>query len=444
MAKITEKVKERFILQTDTTKIQGYEQAGSLDEWREQVSQVCLGNHRLVMAMSAAFAAPLLNPLEQQGFGINIHGGSSAGKTTALRAGKSVMGDPEHIGSWKQTATALESTAAQHNDNTLFLDEMGQLDPKDAGDVAYMLANGKGKARGKRSGGLREALVWRLIFLSSGEVSLSGHMAQAKQKAKAGQMVRLIDLPADAGQGLGLFDVLPDGFDHGGAFADHLKTVTQQYHGTAFIAFLEALVKDMPGHLQTVKNYRAQWREAYMPGGYDSQVGRVADAFATIAAGGELATDFGITGWHQGDAGASAAVCFNAWISQRGGVGNQEEKDIINHVRNHFEEHGAAKYAYIELRPQDDKTMYRMGYRDDNGDYFVLPSRFESELCKAGGFDRKQVIAVLTDAGYLLVGASDRPTITKRVYSLDLENVAPEKKPVRVYHIDSSVIGGGE
>lgn len=41
--------------------------------------------------------------------------------------------------------------------------------------------------------------------------------------------------------------------------------------------------------------------------------------------------------------------------------------------------------------------MYRMGYRDDAGDFFVLPNRFEAELCRAGGFDMQQVIQVRRD-----------------------------------------------
>ncbi|MEZ5480134.1 MAG: hypothetical protein R3E95_22430 [Thiolinea sp.] len=183
-----------------------------------------------------------------------------------------------------------------------------------------------------------------------------------------------------------------------------------------------------------------------MPGGADSQVKRVADSFCYPGGGGELATDFGLTGWQAGDAGASAAVCFDAWTKQRGGLGNQEQADILSHVRNHFQEHGAAKYAYINLRPQDDRTMYRAGYRDDNGDFYVLPERFEAELCRAGAYDKAQVIKVLIDHGYLLPGGDGRPTVLKRVYALDLENSAEaaNKKPTRVYHIDSSVVGGGD
>lgn len=39
-----------------------------------------------------------------------------------------------------------------HNDATLILDELAQIDPKQAGDAAYLLANGNGKSRANRAG----------------------------------------------------------------------------------------------------------------------------------------------------------------------------------------------------------------------------------------------------------------------------------------------------
>ena len=71
-----------------------------------------------------------------------------------------------------------------------------------------MLANGSGKARASKNGAARSRHEWRLLFLSAGEVGLAQHIREAGKKAKAGQTVRLVDIPADAGQGYGLFDTL--------------------------------------------------------------------------------------------------------------------------------------------------------------------------------------------------------------------------------------------
>ena len=435
------KLNERFILQSNATHIQGYEQTGTLEDWREKVASLCEGNHRLVMGVSASFAAPLLHDLDQQGFGINYRGPSSIGKTTVLRVAKSVTGDHAHIRTWRATSSALESIAAMHNDNILLLDEMGEADAKEIGATAYMLANGQGKARQTRTIELRPATTWRLIYLSTGEVSLADMLMQARQRVKAGQAVRIVDLPADSGSGYGIFDHIPVGLAGGAELADYLKEVTKENHGLPFVAYMSELVKDLPRHIETVKQYRREWKDQYLPKEADSQVKRVADSFATLAAGGELATDFGITGWKKGSAGFSVANCFRAWYMQRGGLGNQEEADILKFVRNHFEADGAAKYTFINVRPQDDKTMYRMGYRDGEGDYFVLTQRFDDELCRAAGFDKKQVIEVLTKHKILIPSGDGRSTITKRVYAPDMENGGVNKKKMRLYHISASVVG---
>ena len=228
----------------------------------------------------------------------------------------------------------------------------------------------------------------------------------------------------------------------GAELADTLKENTKLNHGLPFVAYMSKLVEDLPKHVAAVKTLRDEWKEEYLPAEADSQVKRVADSFATVAAGGELATDLGITGWTAGDAGLSAGVCFREWYRQRGGLGNQEEADILRHVKNHFEADGAAKYAHTSVRQRDDRTMYRMGFRDDEGDYFVLTQRFNEVLCE--GYDRKQVISVLQKHGVLLPGHGDKDTIGKMVYPPDKNGEGGSKKKVRLYHISSSVLGEGE
>ena len=239
---------ERIVLQTEDSTLSGYEQAGTLEAWRELVAKPCAGNSRLILGICAAFAAPWLTPLDQQSFTLHLRGASSIGKTNAQRVGKSVIGSPQSTHTWRATASALESVAARHNDNLLCLDEIGESEPKDIGVSTYTLNNGQGKLRQTRNITLREVLRWRLIILSNGELSLADVMAQNNQRMKAGQAVRVIDIPADAGRGLGLFERLPDGMSNGREFADQLKEATQQQHGTAFRAYLKQLVQDRPTH----------------------------------------------------------------------------------------------------------------------------------------------------------------------------------------------------
>ncbi len=74
-----------------------------------------------------------------------------------------------------------------------------------AGAAAYMLANGQGKARAGRSGTARASARWRVTILSSGEISLADKAAEVRERIRAGQDIRLLDVPVDRRR-FGAFD----------------------------------------------------------------------------------------------------------------------------------------------------------------------------------------------------------------------------------------------
>jgi putative DNA primase/helicase len=209
---------EEVLFQSETIGGHIYRECGALEQWRSDVADLCRDNSRLLFAVSAAFAAPLLHWAGEESGGFHLRGGSSSGKTTALRVAASVWGAPDFMRRWRATDNGLESIAAQYSDGLLILDELGQLDPKIAGEAAYMLANGEGKARAARGGAARAVYTWRLLFLSAGEISLADHMRSGGKQVQAGQETRLADIPADAGKGLGVFDTLR-GFSGGNALS---------------------------------------------------------------------------------------------------------------------------------------------------------------------------------------------------------------------------------
>jgi hypothetical protein len=51
---------------------------------------------------------------------------------------------------------------------------------------------------------------------------------------------------------------------------------------------------------------------------------------------GELATKYGITGWNTGDAYEAALRCFHSRLENKGGVGDPEDKKIMEHVKSFF------------------------------------------------------------------------------------------------------------
>jgi hypothetical protein len=75
---------ERLLLQTAVPPDHPFRTAGGLSGWQDEVARYAIGNSRLGLAISAAFAAPLLYPLDAEGGGFHFRGASSTGKSTAL------------------------------------------------------------------------------------------------------------------------------------------------------------------------------------------------------------------------------------------------------------------------------------------------------------------------------------------------------------------------
>ena len=390
---------ERILYQSATAAPGTFKHRGTLADWQAHVAAPCAGNSRLLFAVSAAFAAPLLEITGMESGGFHFRGDSSTGKTTALRLAASIWGGTDYLQRWRATDNGLEALAAQHSDCLLVLDELSQVDPKVAGEVAYMLANGSGKARANRTGTMRDTASWRLLFVSSGEAGLAEHMAQANRKPKAGMEVRLLDIPADAARGLGLFDTLHD-YPSGAAFSKAITEAALKYYGTAAIAFLSNLVEHLDKMPGMVKLAHQQFIESHLPADSGGQAHRAALRFALVGAAGEIATVWGITGWKQGSAMQAAATCFKAWMAQRGGAGNQEAAAMLSQVRQFFELHGDARFTDWERATDDHapKTVNRAGFRrivEKTGEteYYVLREVFRGEVCK--GFDYRAIAKLL-------------------------------------------------
>lgn len=404
---------ERILFQSTSATPGTFRQKGKLFTWQANVAALCAGNSRLVFAVSAAFAAPLLHITGMESGGVHLRGDSSTGKTTALRAAASVWGGMEYLQRWRATDNGLEALAAQHSDCLLVLDELSQVDPKAAGEAAYMLANGGGKARANRNGGLRDPASWRILFLSSGEAGLSEHMAQAGKKPKAGQEIRLLDIPADAGAGHGMFENLHQ-YAGGATFSKALTEAASKHYGTAAQPYIARLVEHGDKVAEWIKKGQREFAHTHVDEGAGGQVHRAALRFALIGAAGELATRWQITGWQAGEAMQAAVTCYKAWLAQRGGAGNLEELNMLAQVRRFFEAHGEARFTDWS-RPASNseghspRTINRAGYRRHNTEtvqdgrgndvavvrteYYVFPETFKAEVC--AGFDYRVVCKLL-------------------------------------------------
>ncbi len=173
---------DNVILQGSHYLTGGFVQAGTLAEWQEQVAVLCTGNSRLVFAVCCALAAPLLRLTGTGGGGFHLRGESTDGKTTVMKVAASVCGGTDYWHSWRATGNALEGIASRHNDALLPLNELREVNPREAGMIAYMLANGQGKGRARTDGEVRNRRYWRLLLFSTGELSLAEHTERAGER----------------------------------------------------------------------------------------------------------------------------------------------------------------------------------------------------------------------------------------------------------------------
>jgi uncharacterized protein (DUF927 family) len=126
--------------------------------------------------------------------------------------------------------------------------------------------------------------------LSSGEITLGDKVQEdGRQKATAGQQVRILDIPADARAGFGLFEDF-HGASNGQEFADRLRIATQKYYGTAARAFLTEIVRKLEQASDALRKSRDDFIQERCPPNADGQVRRAATRFGLVAAAGELAT----------------------------------------------------------------------------------------------------------------------------------------------------------
>ena len=334
------------------------------------------------------------------------------------------------------TSNGLESVAVSHCDALLCLDEMGQVDPREAGEIAYMLSNGTGKSRARKDGLARRSLEWRLLFLSTGEITLGAKMLEQGRKVKAGQEVRLVDVPADSGRGLGIFEEIHS-FESADVFARHFYDATDRLYGSPIRAFLDRVVPDYNDIADVIRKAREEFISQHVPQGASGQVQSVAGRFALIASAGTLATAMGILPWPKEAATDAAGICFEAWLQNRGGTGDKETHAGISQIRQFFEQHGESRFTDWDSNASSARTINRVGFRRTEGDrteFFVLPETFRSELCM--GHDPSRLAKALVDHGLLVKGADGRPTSVHRLPGMS--------RSARVYHFPSAILEGSQ
>lgn len=324
-----------------------YSKNGSLDEWKEKVAASALHSSRIMLGLCTGLSGYVLKTVEIiENGGFNLFGQSSIGKTTVLKIMISISGPRSNLQSWNQTDTGVEELANGHNDNSIAFDELKTLDQdnkeaaKRLSSIVYRLCSGIEKNRAKNY--KQDQSRWRISILSTGEHSLAELAEKGMMKRMVGEEVRVIDVPADAGKGMGIFESLPEDFTDSSTYAQHLDEQSQLFYGTPQAAFLEKLIADLneenpetPVKDQLTKSMGWFRKKC----GVDSKPGievRFANRFALAYAAGSLAVKYGILPFTKKDVLNSISTCYKAALALKPENWEEKVKQHLKILTNHL------------------------------------------------------------------------------------------------------------
>jgi len=249
-------------------------------------------------------------------------------------------------------------------------------------------------------------------------------MAETGTRAKAGQSVRLPSI--QVARTFGVWDDL-HGMENGAAFTDAIKMAAKKNHGHVGRAFLERLTHDESDFCAYLERIKALPQFSIQDG--EGQAKRVAGRFAIIAMAGELATEYGLTGWQPGAAIEAASIALMTWQNARAGGGNDEKRQILDKVSAFIERHGDSRFSAADSG-SDQQIRDRAGWWRDDGNVRVYLFTNDGMREALKGFDFKRSLDELQNAGVMPEGDGERSK-PKRIAG----------RPVRLYTIHAEKLG---
>jgi putative DNA primase/helicase len=388
---------------------------GALEDWQENISYLAQDHPYLIFCLCVSFAGPLLKAAGLEGGGFHLYGRSSHGKTTAAQLAASVWGcgsDPSeaaklaYVRKWNTTHNGLEALAASHNDGVLILDEAGTCNAKDFGKVIYDVTGGQGKVSLNADRGIRESRSWHILLLSTGEISAQQKIEEEGNTARAGQRLRLMDIPIQDG----IFN--PNIKNTGSILAQEIKRECSNYYGTSGPAFLEKLIKSYKNFHSLKKMVKGELEKSNKEltiKSLEPEQARALQRLALIKVAGELAVEFDILPFEKEDIKNAIIHIRDVWIKGQDCLshslrGINAIRDFIVRHQSRFEDSSNSKSSQIRDL---------VGYFDKDENLFLFTTEGFKEACK--GLNFKEILEDLRGKGLLRINEGHRFTYKKQI-----------------------------
>lgn len=268
---------------------------GTLEDWISAVADPLTGQHLLMVAVFAGFAASLM-PFsgEKLNFGLELSGPAATGKTTWLHLFASIAGKPTHIPTFNATNAGFETMFNEFRDMPFPIDEnslSNSKDPQSGKEFAFRMANGTPKLTAFQP----DRAMHRFLFATTSNQPFYEALKKVDAQISDAALQRLLPMRIDQSRPLGIFNFVPKGYSNAGQFAAYLGEVIALQYGTPLRHFLEAVVARRtsdPDKFQTKLRSRIAKFEARV-GVSSSTRGktRASSAFGLLYAAGRFAQD---------------------------------------------------------------------------------------------------------------------------------------------------------
>lgn len=358
---------------------------GSFNKWVDLAKEVRKGDVPVRMILASSFASILVKKVEALSFFVHIWGSEAGiGKTVGLMFAASVWANPEmgkFIHTFNGTAVSQELSAGFVNSLPLILDEFQILkDKKTFEQSVYMLAEGVGKGRGSKAGGVQRMQTWRNCILTSGEMPITNFMTGA------GAFNRIVEIECEKK----LFDN-----------PQSVLAVIRNNYGNAGKIFVEILQED--GNMAYAQSvYEIYYNEIVKSETTDKQ----AMAGALLLAADKLATE-----WLFKD---NRTLTF-ADIATH--LQTKNEVDINERAYNYICETVASNVNRFNEKVENTEIWGKFDH--DNNRVYIIRNIFE-KICDDGGYSSRAILSWLIRKELVEVAVEAKsnkkiPTVQKKI-----------------------------
>ncbi len=362
----------------DALIVSGFRSAGRLEDWLAMAKRARKASALARFGLAVGFAGPLLKLLKVRSFIVHLCHESGGGKSAVIKLAVSAWGDPERLmASLNSTKVGVERLAALFSDLVLGLDELQLQDSLEfRRTLAYLLAQGTGKTRGARGGGLQTMATWRLVALTSGEVPMT------TSKDFSGQQGRVLDLYGEP---------VPDK-----PLAQEMHRFVQDCHGHAGPAFVNRLLFESAARLRAT--YAEMREEIAKRAGREVRPAHL-DGITTVCL-----ADLLVSRWFAGANEAEArleaidlGLDVIEYLPPEAEQASYAERALewtlgwVEQHREAFEAHGREKYGWWVTQTWSAKPT----------ELVLIPTAWEPALV-AAGFDPGRVLRDWGEQGWIL------------------------------------------